>query len=316
MRRSPNHAVQLRLAGSVAFRGVESDGEMMVDRGDGVQLWAQVSGSTTGTPLLLVMGANASGVAWPQELLDRLGAVHRVIRYDHRDTGRSTWAFEEQPYAIRDLADDAVAVLDAFGVERAHVVGMSMGGTLVQLLLLDHPDRLDSATVFCTAALEFGLSAGDGSVDDLPGPDPRLLEKWESMGEPRDPAAELAWRIDHWRLLNGDALPFDEMEFRRLEQAVIDHSGRADSPVAHALADQGGLDRGDELARVDVPALVIEAPADPINPPPHAAHLARVVNGARLVTIPGMGHALGEPVVAPLAEAILEFTTDIDRSTT
>ncbi len=95
---------------------------------------------------------------------------------------------------------------------------------------------------------------------------------------------------------------------------MIDHSGRADSPVAHALADQGGLDRGDELARVDVPALIIEAPADPINPPPHAAHLAHTVNGARLVTIPGMGHALGAPVVVPLADAILEFTTGIDAS--
>ena len=88
-----------------------------------------------------------------------------MIAYDHRDTGRSTWAFDARPYAIRDLADDALAVLDAFGVERAHIVGMSMGGVLVQLLLADHPERLLSATVFCTAALGSGLAAG---CDDRP----------------------------------------------------------------------------------------------------------------------------------------------------
>ena len=86
---------------------------------------------------MLIMGANASGVAWPDTLVDRLAARHRVIRYDHRDTGRSTRAFAAHPYAIRDLAGDAIAVLDALGINRAHVVGMSMGGTLVQLLLVE-----------------------------------------------------------------------------------------------------------------------------------------------------------------------------------
>ena len=100
-------------------------------------LWAEELGDPDGTPLLLVMGANASGVAWPDTLVDRLAVRHRVVRYDHRDTGRSTRAFAVHPYAIRDLADDALAVLDALGIDRAHVVGMSMGGTLVQLLLVD-----------------------------------------------------------------------------------------------------------------------------------------------------------------------------------
>ncbi|NEE38759.1 alpha/beta fold hydrolase, partial [Streptomyces sp. SID7982] len=78
---------------------------------------------------------------------------HRVIRYDHRDTGRSTASFDEQPYPLTALAEDAIAVLDAFGAERAHVVGMSMGGMLTQLLVADHPERLLSATVIGTNAL-------------------------------------------------------------------------------------------------------------------------------------------------------------------
>ena len=126
--------------------------ERFVEVVPGVRLWVEESGRVDGSPLLLVMGANASGVTWPDEFVAALGEEHRVIRYDHRDTGRSTRAFDDQPYAITDLAEDAVAVLDALGIPRAHVAGMSMGGTLVQLLLLDHPDRLLSATNFATFA--------------------------------------------------------------------------------------------------------------------------------------------------------------------
>jgi pimeloyl-ACP methyl ester carboxylesterase len=273
----------------------------------GVELWAEERGDPTSPPLLLVMGANASGVVWPDALVDRLARQHRVIRYDHRDTGRSTRAFERRPYAIGDLAVDAVRLLDGLGVDRAHVVGMSMGGTLVQLLLLDAPDRLRSATVLCTSALGTGLADVAGE-SELPGPDPRLLALWASMGEERDAEAELAWRVEHWRLLAGEGLPFDPAEFRALEERVVAHSGTHRSPHAHALADRSGLDRGAELAAVRVPTLVVEAPADPVNPPPHAAHLARLIGTARLVTVPGMGHALPAAVVGPLAEAIAGHT--------
>ena len=290
--------------------------ERFVDITPGLRLWVQDGGDREASPLLLVMGANASGVVWPEPFVARLAERHRVIRYDHRDTGRSTWAFDEHPYAVVDLARDAVAVLDALGVRRAHAVGMSMGGTLLQLLLLDHAERLLSATVFCTSALGAGLAAdpGDGDAGDLPDPDPRLLALWERMGEPRDREAEIGWRLEHWRLLNGDARPFDADEFRRMEERAIDHAGRHDNPAAHARADQAGLDRGEELAGVRTPTLVIEAPEDPINPPPHAAHLARAIGSAELVTVPGMGHALGPTVLVPLANAILAHTAAAERT--
>lgn len=284
-----------------------------MDVADDVRLWVEDVGSSEGSPLLLVMGANASGVTWPEELVAVLGARHRIVLYDHRDTGRSTWAFNVRPYAVADLARDAVAVLDALGIERAHVVGMSMGGTLVQLLLLDFPDRLLSATVFATAVLE-GAEPG-GVPAPFSDADPRLLALWEHLTDVRDRDAEIAWRVEHWRILNGRSVPFDADEFRRLEDRVIDHAGRHDNPAAHARADQGGLARGAELARGTVPTLVIEAPADPINPPPAARRIAAAIPTARLVTIPGMGHALGRPVLAPLAEAILAHTARIDGDT-
>lgn len=288
--------------------------ERMVRVDPHYQLWVEDRGDPEATALLLIMGANASGIAWPTPLVDQLAEHHRVMRYDHRDTGRSTWAFDTHPYAVRDLAEDAVSVLDAVGINRAHVVGMSLGGTLVQLLLLDHPHRMRSATMFATCALGVGLADPTGrSSAELPGPDPRLLTMWQHLADQRDRDDEIRWRIEHWRILNGAVLPFNADEFSALEKRVIKHSGTFRNPAAHARADPSGLDRQAELAHVRVPTQVIEAPEDPINPPPHASHLAATINGARLATIPGMGHALSTPVIRPLAENILSFTASVDR---
>lgn len=273
--------------------------ERIVDAAPGVRLWSERAGPSSGEPVLLIMGANASGLTWPDDLVARLATRHPVIRYDHRDTGRSTWGFDEAPYSIADLATDAVEVLDAWGADRAHAVGMSMGATLVQLLALDHPDRLLSMTMLCASAL---------GAESLPGPAPGLLRMWDELDDPRDDAGELAWRVEHWRLLNGRSLPFDAAGFRALEERILRHTGHPDSPTAHARADLDGLDRGAELSGVAVPALVIEGPADPVNPPPHSEFLAAALGDGRLVSVPGMGHALGGAVVAAVADAILDHT--------
>ncbi|WP_214408076.1 alpha/beta fold hydrolase [Pseudonocardia lacus] len=277
-----------------------------VDRDAGVRLWAEECGAPSGEPLLLVAPANQSGVAWPDELLTALGRRHRVIRYDHRDTGRSGVAEDPGEYGVTDLAADALAVLDAFGVERAHVVGVALGGLIAQLLLLDHPDRLRTASLVCSTALR--------AADDpaLPAPDPALLRLWTEVEDPRDDEGELDWRVEHWRLLHGTGSPFDAAGFRALEERVIAHSGRADPVAAHTYLDTTGLDRGAELAAVTVPTLVVEAPDDPVHPPPHSEHLAarigRTAHPARLVRIPGMGHAVSAAVAGPLAAAVLAHT--------
>jgi len=265
---------------------------------DGVQLWVEERGDPGAPAVLLVMGAASSGLVWPDELVDRLAASYRVVRYDHRDTGRST---QGSAYALRDLAGDAVAVLDGLGIGRAHVVGMSMGGLLVQLLLLDHADRLRSATLFCTGPL------GGAPGEPAPGPAEDLLAFWATMPEPRDDEAELAWRVEHWARLNGGQLDVDPAHWRALEERVAEHSGGLLPATAHAVADQGGLARGAELAAVDVPVLVVEAPADPAYPPPNAQLLAGALGDARVVTVPGMGHALPPAVLGPLADVVEEF---------
>ncbi|SFD70848.1 alpha/beta fold hydrolase [Klenkia taihuensis] len=269
----------------------------MVQVADGVQLWVEERGDPGAPAVLLVMGAASSGLVWPDELVDRLAASYRVVRYDHRDTGRST---RGTTYALRDLATDAVGVLDGLGVDRAHVVGMSMGGLLTQLLLLDHPDRLHSATLFCTGPL------GGAAGEPAPPPADDLLAFWATMAEPRDDEAELAWRAEHWARLNGDQLDVDPAEWVALEQRVAAHSGGLLPATPHAVADQGGLARGAELAAVRVPVLVVEAPADPAYPPPNAQLLAGALGNARVVTVPGMGHALPPAVLGPLTDAIEE----------
>jgi pimeloyl-ACP methyl ester carboxylesterase len=278
--------------------------ERYVDVAPGIRLWAEeiaATGPNPGEPLLLVSGANASGLVWPDELIALLAEHHPVLRYDHRDTGRSSAVLDDAPYDITDLAADAVAVLDAFDVPRAHVAGMGMGGQITQLLLLDHPDRLTSATLFCTGALP---TPGT----ELPGPDPTLLRLWGELDDPRHEKGEIAWRVAHWRLLNGSGMPFDADEFRALEQRVVAHSGTFDPATAHLRMD-AVPPRGSELAHVTVPTLVVEAPEDPAFPPPNAGHLTRAVGSGRMIRITGMGHALNRTVIRPLAAAILTQTT-------
>ncbi|GAA2258041.1 hydrolase [Streptomyces ruber] len=292
--------------------------ERFVDAAPDVRLWTESLGPADAPPLLLIMGAQASGLGWPDELVDLLTARHHVIRYDHRDTGRSTWSFAERPYRITDLAQDAIAVLDGLGVARAHIVGMSLGGMLTQLLVADHPDRLLSATLIGTHALStVPYTRADGTrvpPEELPGIDARLLELWARPVEELDLEAELDRRVAHWRLLNGDRLPFDAAYFRELERRVVRHTGHHSVNDAHARADPSGMDRTERLARTDVPTLVVSAPAEPVAPPPHDRHLAQAVRGARVVEIPGMGHALPREVHGPLAAAILEHTEPIGHT--
>ncbi|MFI9201045.1 alpha/beta fold hydrolase [Streptomyces sp. NPDC053048] len=283
-----------------------------IDAAPGIRLWVEERGSADAPPLLLIMGAQASGMGWPDELVDALAEHHRVIRYDHRDTGRSTWSFDSAPYRVTDLARDAVAVLDGLGIERAHVVGLSLGGMLAQLLIADHPERLLSATLMGTCALSTApYTHPDGTVTpvgELPGIAPEVLEMWARPVEDHGLEAELDRRVEHWRVLGGGRLPFDAEYFRALERRIVEHTGHYSVSTAHGSADPSGMLRTDELATTGVPTLVVSAPAEPVFPPPHPQHLAQAVRGARVVEVAGMGHALPREVHAPLAAAILEHT--------
>jgi pimeloyl-ACP methyl ester carboxylesterase len=198
-------------------------------------------------------------------------------------------------------------VLEGYDIDAAHVVGASMGGIIGQLLALDHRDRLRTLTVMISAALDVCFLDHAGG---LPTPDQQVMNKVMAMlTEPAaDREAELDRRIGMWRMLAGDVLAFDAQEFRKWEERAIDHAGDLTSTTAHAMAALTPLTRGAELSGITTPTLVIQGSQDPINPPPHGRHLAESIPGARLVEIPGMGHALPTAIHRPLAEAILAHT--------
>ena len=286
--------------------------ELTATTPDGARLWSEARGDPAAPPVLLITGANASALGWPDEFVDLLADRGlRVLRYDHRDTGRST---TPSPYSLEDLARDAVAVLDAHGIATAHVVGLSMGGTLGQVLALDHRERLRSLVLMVTAALDVDFAAAvrraaDGTAEagDLPAPTPEIVAAMTQRADPvPDRETALQRRVEGWRLLSGDVLAFDAKEFRRWENAAIDHAGTFQQPGAHAQITPVPTARGAELREVTTPTLVIQGPVDPINPPPHGEHLAALIPGARCVEVPGMGHALP----SALHTALVDLLTD------
>jgi pimeloyl-ACP methyl ester carboxylesterase len=291
--------------------------ERVVSAGD-VTLWSQGFGDPADPALLMIMGGNLSAYGWPDEFVQRLAAGGLyVIRYDHRDTGRSTWRdYQKHPYTYDDMAADAVAVLDGWDLAAAHVVGLSMGTSLAQVMVLNHPDRVRSLTLMLGGALDTDFDAaieaafrGEPLVNGLPVPTARFLEMVAAAQQPaEDREAMLAKQVGKWRLLNGDGIPFDEQEYRRWEERAMDHAGTWEEPVTHYQVGLPPLSRGAELRGVKVPTLVIQAPNDPAAPPPHGRHLAGLIPGARLAEIPGMGHALPTSVHGPLADLIIAHT--------
>ncbi len=128
--------------------------ERMIDS-NGIRLWTEDFGDPNDPTLLLVMGASAQGIQWPEPFIEAFVARgFYVIRYDNRDTGQSTcFDFATSPYTLDDLANDAVGVLDAYGVRAAHVAGASMGGMITQTLMIRYPHRLKSATIIMSSPL-------------------------------------------------------------------------------------------------------------------------------------------------------------------
>lgn len=256
-----------------------------------VEICSQTFGRRDHPPVLLIMGVMASMLWWPDAFCERLaGAGRFVIRYDNRDTGRST-GYEPgtATYTSDDLAGDAVAVLDEHGVERAHVVGMSMGGVIAQLVALAHPERVASVTAISTTAIGGGSGA-------LPGPTAEYMKHAAAFDEldwsDTEAVADLVVRDA--RALAGTRHPFDEAAASELVNRDLE---RAIDPARLRNHFEVG---GDEerwkgrLSEITVPFLVIHGTADPLFPHPHGVALAASVPGSRLVTIEGGGHELHE----------------------
>ncbi|WP_290056612.1 alpha/beta fold hydrolase [Amycolatopsis solani] len=273
-------------------------------RANGVDLCVQTFGDPADPAILLVAGSGASMLAWDAGFCELLAGESRyVIRYDHRDTGRSvSYPPGEPPYELRDLAADAVGVLDALGVERAHVVGISLGGMIAQVAALAEPARIASLTLVAT-------SPGEGP--DLPPPSLRVLTALADVEPPdwtdRDSVVEHL--VAAARPLSGPSRDFDEHAHRRVAARVfVRAGGRLESAGNHAYLDHGAPWRP-RLGRITAPTLVVHGADDPIHPVAHAHALAAAIPGAAVRILGRAGHELSEVDWPDLVPAIVRHTT-------
>jgi pimeloyl-ACP methyl ester carboxylesterase len=277
-------------------------------RANGVDLCVETFGAPTDPAILLIMGSSGSMDWWEDEFCERLAAGSRfVIRYDQRDTGRSV-SYEPgaPPYTVRDLAADAVGLLDALGVARAHVVGMSMGGAIAQLLALDHADRLASLTLISTAP------AGPGPDDpDLPAMSEAARERFAQVAEPdwSDRPAVMDYLVHLARVSAGSSRPFDEAGMRALWERVLDRTANIEASMKNHAALEGGERSRERLRDVDAPTLVVHGTEDPVLPYGNGVALAREIPGAELLALEQTGHEVPRTVWGVLVPAILEHTS-------
>ncbi len=252
-----------------------------------VSLRAESFGEPTAPAILMIMGATASMLWWPDELCQMLAEAGRfVIRYDNRDTGRSTTQHPGAPlYTIDDMADDAIAILDGYGIPHAHLVGMSLGGMIAQLVALKQPRRVQSLTLISTSAF-------DEDDPDLPPMDPALLAhfgKIETL-DWSDRGAVVDFHVESFRISAGSNANFDESRARSLAEREYDRALNPQSALNHSMLG-GGEEWAGRLSEIVVPALVIHGRSDPILSFAHGKKLAAKLASARLVALEA-GHEL------------------------
>jgi pimeloyl-ACP methyl ester carboxylesterase len=276
--------------------------ERMIHTG-GVDLCTEFFGDPKDPPLLLVMGLGASMLWWDEGFCRLLADGGRfVIRYDHRDTGRSVAYPPGHPgYTGQDLLDDAVGVLDAYGLPAAHVVGVSAGGGLGQLLALEHPDRVLSLVLISTSP----AVPGDRR---LPPPTHAFLDFASSVDVDWSDTASVAdYLIGYERMLAGTARPFDAAAVKGLVARDVARARDIRAIQNHDLLEDEDRDRG-PLSSISVPTLVIHGSADPLFPPAHGMALAEEIPGACFQQLDGAGHGLQRADGQDVARAVLEHT--------
>lgn len=251
-----------------------------------------------GDPLLLVMGLGGQLTDWPEGFVDRLVATgFRVIVFDNRDQGLSNESEWEPPsqtrsviaalfrrtpkaeYLIADMADDAVGLLDALDIDRAHVVGMSMGGMIAQTIAIEHPTRVLSLTSIMS-------NTGDRKTGRIA---PSILPKLAKMKAPtRQTAAQRS--VEMFALFSGS--DYDPSEHLRRSKISVERSFRPVGTKRQTAAIMGSPDRTAELRELDVPTLVVHGLMDKLVRPSGGTATAAAVPGSRLLMFPDMGHDL------------------------
>ena len=263
-----------------------------------VELEYESFGDEAAPTILLINGLGSQMTRWPADFCGKLAARgYRVIRMDNRDTGLSTWFKPGESYSLSDMAADAVAVLDAAGVAKAHVAGVSMGGMITQALAINHPDRVLSITSIMSA------TGAPGTLDPTPEAGAVLNTA------PPDPKADFEAFLD-FAVRNGETIgspgyPWPPGGLR--ERAAAEYA-RAFNPTGSARqmgAIRSDGDRTERLSKLKIPAVVLHGADDPLVRLAGGEATAAAIPGAELRVIPGMGHDLPPALHDTFIDAIL-----------
>ncbi|MGQ7958416.1 alpha/beta fold hydrolase [Pseudomonas sp. SP16.1] len=279
-----------------------------------VRLAYQSIGSERDPALLLVMGLGGQLIHWPDEVVERLCLQgFRVIRFDNRDVGLSSWrqpapvinlGYEAlryrfglslgAPYHLRDMAGDALGLMDRLGVTNFHVLGASMGGMIAQHLADLAPQRVLSLTLVMTSS----------SAQGLPAPDEALLQLL-ARREAASREAALQQQADLLAALGSPAVQDDRAQLLEQAQIAYDRAFNPEGVQRQLLAILAEPSRVELLNRLQVPTLVVHGTADPLLPVMHGVHVAAHIEGAELKLIPGLAHRFQEAFKESLLAAVL-----------
>ncbi|WP_433307269.1 alpha/beta fold hydrolase [Actinoplanes sp. CA-030573] len=285
---------------------------------NGIDLWYETVGDPGDPPLLLIMGLGAQLIDWPAGFVEQLAARgFHVILFDNRDAGLSTpldaLGLPDLPaiiggdpstvaYLLADLADDAAGLLKALGIERAHVVGASMGGMIAQQLTIDHPGLVASlaSIMSTTGARGVGRPTPEAQA---------VLIRPPATGK----EAAIAAGVETARVIGSPGYPVPQAEIERRVAAKYDRGYRPAGTLRQYAAIIASPDRTAALHDVSVPTVVIHGEADPLIPMSGGQATAAAIPGSSLVLIPGMGHDLPVQLWTPIIDEIAANAARADR---
>ncbi|MDC0661149.1 alpha/beta fold hydrolase [Marinobacter sp. SS21] len=297
-----------------------SEPEIRQVQANGLTFCVESRGHPDGEAVLFVMGLAAQMTLWPEALLDAyVQAGYRVIRFDNRDIGLSSQLTDrleghplavmarhrlglpvQGPYTLQDMAVDVRSLLDALAIERAHLVGVSMGGMISQLVAARWPERVGSVTLMMTST----------NSPRLPMPHPKLIWKLAGVGaKGHDEASVVKRSLTFWKAIQSPGYPPQEQV---VKERLVSNYRRSYHPAGILRQTRAILATGSLSAftrQIRVPTAIIHGNRDPLVRPVAATQLKYLIPHARLEMIEGLGHDLPEPLLADFARIGLELAS-------
>jgi pimeloyl-ACP methyl ester carboxylesterase len=269
-------------------------------RCNGIEICYRELGPQDGEPMVLINGLGSQMIRWGGGFLELLtDEGFHLVTFDNRDVGLSTKLSEARdnpPYTVDDMARDVVGLLDHLKIDRAHLVGQSMGGMIAQMLAVRSPGRVLSLA---------SVMSSTGGAEAVAPDDPDAIGIFiEPAASGRDDVIEQDVR--QRRVLAGRGFPFNEERMRALAAECFDRCYDPAGRARQAMAVLSSPGRAESLAAVDVPTVVIHGTDDKLVPPANAEITAKAIPGAEIVLIDGMGHELPEGAWPDVAAAITE----------